>query len=105
MCRRGATCSPALIGLVARCIRISAERWFIIKTGPVLACVFGALERYLNFDDLDVVLLVIASVRANEQALDRPVTVERTTRLEAKAYMSRVGIHSTVRDGHVSACE
>lgn len=47
----------------------------VIKTGVELSGIFGGLQGYFYFDDLNVVLLVVARVRADEQALHGEVAV------------------------------
>jgi hypothetical protein len=39
--------------------------WVVIKAGVKLSGIFGGLQGYFDFDDLDVVLLVVAGVRAD----------------------------------------
>jgi hypothetical protein len=50
----------------------------IIETRVVLSGVLWWLERYFNFDYLNVVLLIVRSVRAYEKSLHREITAVGT---------------------------
>jgi hypothetical protein len=52
----------------------------VVEARVVLAGIFRRLERNFDFQNLNVVLLIIRSVSAHKQALNRPVAIERTTK-------------------------
>lgn len=119
LCRCSQACTSCSSGADATSCCGSTDHAGLIKAFTILTRVLRRLQRDLDLDDLQIVLLIIRCMRANQQSLHGPIAIEGPiiTEINSKnepgsyevvvksTYVLRSGIHSTVRLGQVSACE